>query len=55
MGVKAGKDYKERMHAEKQDLIDFVLHKKNLVHPNVIKMVLNRDNEGLLLSELVGK
>lgn len=43
-------DREKRALEEENDLIDFILSKEYMIHPNVIKMVRTRDTEGIRLA-----
>lgn len=50
VGYYYGEEAEKKAKEDENDLIGFILSKDYMVHPNVIKMVRNRDAEGIRMA-----
>lgn len=50
VGYFYGEEHEKRLLEEENDLIHFILSKQHMIHPNVVKMVENHNNEGIRMA-----
>lgn len=50
MGKKWNPEQQKKLRSEEEDTVKFIFSKEKWVHPNVIKMVLSRDTEGIRMA-----